>query len=96
MITVARILMKAFIPRIRLGNVVTKGPSIAQEAGEGFTESHQRRDCVRIPKYHPRQWVDASGTAYNELGRLLLVFILFPRCARKKNDNNVHPTRSPL
>ena len=55
MITVARILMKAFIPRIRLGNVVTKGPSIAQEAGEGFTESHQRRDCVRIPKYHPRQ-----------------------------------------
>ena len=52
-----------------------------------FPESHQRRDCVKSPKSHPRQWVDGSGPAYRRAPRPFPLFFfssLFLAFARKR------------
>jgi len=51
-------------------------------------QSHQRRDCVKSPKSHPRQWVDVFRSSLHGEDRVLSVINLFLANARKRNEEN--------
>ena len=41
------------------------------------------RDCLRLPKYHPRKWVDCSGAAYKTAAHpLCFCYLPLPLAAR--------------